>query len=317
MSNAKPINRSKTTEISDPRTYDVNNLIFDEPIKSEIPNSSLSFYRINLGTKNQDGKTEGELIFESDRCQTFGIKEALDLQTKALTGYSFGIMLYDKGAPTELQIALVETIQKIVEKCKDHLTDKVIAKKIKKANLERSDLKKMSPISFMKDKETEEEDKNAPVLNSKLLYKKPYTDKEGVEHQGKIITRFYAEDEVDENGEPLEIEPLDYINKRGICRAAIRLESIFVGKEIKLQAKIYESELKIEEKSGFRRLLRFGNMRSSTETIVNLNPAGQASAPPVEFEDEAPIVKTEEVQVEDEIDLTATKKKKAGTKKTI
>ena len=39
---SKPINRSKTTQISDITTFDPTNIFFDEPIKTEI-DSNLSF----------------------------------------------------------------------------------------------------------------------------------------------------------------------------------------------------------------------------------------------------------------------------------
>ena len=45
-----------------------------------------------------------------------------------------------------------------------------------------------------------------------------------------------------------------FLNKSGFIRAAVRFESIFVGKDIKIQVKIYEAEVKFPEKGGFRRI---------------------------------------------------------------
>lgn len=273
----KAILRAKTTEISDPMDYDLSNLEFDAPIKTEGSGNIPPFYRINIFTRI--GKVESDLVFEMDRCKTFGIKEAVDNNTNNLTGYACGILMFDQGAPTERQIKTLEVFQAVVEKCKDHLMNQDVKKSVGKTSIKvREQLDSISPVSFIKDKETQEPDQNAPVLNAKLIYAKEKRDKEGNVIPGRIISKFYLEDEVDENGNPQEINPLEYINKKGYIRPAIRFESIFVGKDIKIQVKIYEAELKTEEKTSHRRLLRFGSSRS-TETVVNLNPTTEPSAP--------------------------------------
>jgi hypothetical protein len=109
---AKPINRSKTTQISDPCDYNIDNLIFDEPIKTEV-NGIPPFYRINLATKF--GNTESELVFQMDRCRMFGIKESRDNNTNNLTGYVVGTMMFDQNNATERQRKTLETFQQIVD----------------------------------------------------------------------------------------------------------------------------------------------------------------------------------------------------------
>ena len=304
---SKPINRSKTTQISDITTFDPTNIFFDEPIKTEIDSKTtkMTIYRINMFTKI-NGK-ESDLVFEFDRMSMTGIKETRDEKSNDLTGYSTCMFLFDN-PPTERQEKTLEVIQAIVDKCKDHILS--IKKLIKKNDLERSELKKISFQSFSKDKETDEPKLDTPYMVAKAIYKKSYIDKDGNEKPGKIYTQFYSEDEVDENGNQLLIDPLDYLDKRGFIRPAIKIESIFIGANIKIQAKLYEAEIKIEEqKNGFRRLLSYS---SNTDTKINLRPI--VSAIQQEEPAEDPIVNETTVQV-DNLEISDDEAPKKSKKK--
>jgi hypothetical protein len=302
----KPINRSKTTQISDPCNFNIDNLIFDEPIKTEVSGIP-PYYRINLATKID--KSESELVFQMERCRMFGIKENRDMNTNNLTGYSAGMMMFDQLSPSERQMKTLETFQQIVEKCKDHLMQPDIKKKINKTAIKvREQLDTINPVSFMKNKETQEPDMNAPVLNAKLIYAKAKKDKDGNDIEGRMISRFYSEDDVDENGEPQVIDPLDFLNKKGSIIAAIRFESIFVGKDIKIQVKIYEAAIKTDDlSSGFKRLLRFGNV--SNDTIININM--ESSVPE---SDSFQINTSDQISLDDEDDESSKKLKKKSKK---
>ena len=304
---SKPINRSKTTQISDITTFDPTNIFFDEPIKTEIDSKTtkMTIYRINMFTKI-NGK-ESDLVFEFDRMSMTGIKETRDEKSNDLTGYSTCMFLFDN-PPTERQEKTLEVIQAIVDKCKDHILS--IKKLIKKNDLERSELKKISFQSFSKDKETDAPKLYTPYMFAKAIYKKSYIDKDGNEKPGKIYTQFYSEDEVDENGNQLLIDPLDYLDKRGFIRPAIKIESIFIGANIKIQAKLYEAEIKIEEqKNGFRRLLSYS---SNTDTKINLRPI--VSAIQQEEPAEDPIVNETTVQV-DNLEISDDEAPKKSKKK--
>ena len=309
---AKPINRSKTTQISDPCDYNIDNLIFDEPIKTEV-NGIPPFYRINLATKI--GNSESELVFQMDRCRMFGIKESRDNNTNNLTGYVVGTMMFDQNNATERQRKTLETFQQIVEKCKDYLMQADIKKKVNKTAIKvREQLDTINPVSFMKNKETQEPDMEAPVLNAKLIYAKPKKDKDGNEIDGRIITRFYSEDEVDENGEPLILDPLEYLNKRGSIISAVRFESIFVGKDIKIQVKIYEAAIKVDDgASSFKRLLRFGNTSNDTVINIKMDEATRGSPRLTEQESDSFEINTEQLTLDD--DDESSKKLKKKTRK--
>jgi len=260
--------RSKNTQIQYPENYDVSNLIFDDPSEGTIPNSKLSFYKINIGTKNTDG-TDGDLVFVLQRSATFGIKESRD-PAQNLIGYAMGIILYDRdNGQDEYQATITETINNVVEKCKDFILRDDILKKMKKSSstMKRDKLDNISPLYFTKDKETNEPQMDKPVLNVKLLYRKEKQNDDGSISEAKVTTRLYIEDEVDENGEPLEYENLsDVLDKKGFVRPAIKFESIFLGKDIKIQVKVLEAELKIEQNTTKRRLLPFGIFNKKKET---------------------------------------------------
>jgi len=300
----KPINRADTNQLTDLLDFDSSKIIFDEPIKNEMPGIP-PYYRINLATKNPDGKTESDLFFQLDRCKTFGIKENRDNNTGNLTGYAVGILLFDKSGATERQQQMLQAMNEIVEKCKDHLMTADIKKKVGKTALKvREQLDTITPISYIKNKETQELDMNAPILNAKLMYAKSKTDKDGNEIPSRIMTRFYDEDELNETCvlETSELNPIENLNRRGWITPVIRFESIFVGKDIKIQAKIYQAVFKIDEETGFKNLLRFGGLPKSTETVININP-----------EEETP--KFESLSVSQEDNLVASDDESSAPKK--
>ena len=310
----KPINRSDSTQLTDLLDFDPNNLIFDEPIKNEMPGIP-PYYRITLGMKNSDGRTESDLVFQLDRCKTFGIKENRDNSTNNLTGYSLGILLFDKSGATERQQQMLQAMNDIIEKCKDHLMNADIKKKVGKTQLKvREQLDSISTISYIKNKDTQELDMNAPVLNAKLMYAKTKTDKDGNEIPSRIMTRFYDEDELNSTGvlETSELNPLENLNRRGWVTPVIKFESIFVGKDIKIQAKIYQTVFKIDEETGFKNLLRFGGLSTAfNHTEINITPTEEAP----KFE--ALSITDELAGSDDESSKNSAPKKKLATKKKI
>jgi hypothetical protein len=307
--NNKLYARTDKTELIDVLNYDLDNMIFDEPVSGTIPGSTIPFFRINVASRNSN-KSEGHFVFDLPKLSTYGIKESLDPQTKALTGYSAGLLLFDREGQTEEQKKYTDAIISIIEKCKDHLFDPEILKKVNKKNIKvKEQLDSMSTLSFVKDKNTGDHQLDKPVLNVKLMYAKGRKDKEGNDVPSKIMSKFYSEDEV-------EIDPLDYLDKKGLIRAAIKLESIFVGKDIKIQMKIYQAALTIEEKTGFRSLLRFNR---SNETRIEFNMDDDSSSNQQQEEESFSVpIKTIEVNdepLEASDDESISIKKKKPTKK--
>lgn len=289
------VNRSATTQLTNPVDYNISNLIFDEPIESVIPGNNLKMYRVKLATKNEDG-TEGDLVLGLDKCRSYGINPTKDMTTGVLNGYSISLVLHDRDGPTERQQATVQVIDAIVEKCKDHLLS--IKGKIKKGGLERSDLKNITPIYRKRNEDGDIDETASPMLYPKLIYGKERTDKNGKTIPAKIISKFFIEDEVDEHGNEVEANPLDYIEKKCDVTCALKIESIFIGKDIKLQCKVYEADIKAQE-SGYKRLLRKTGMNAASVPQVTLSGSNPLFSSSSSTNDE------EDVQEEEEDKPTA------------
>jgi hypothetical protein len=105
--------------------------------------------------------------------------------------------------------------------------------------LEPANLKKFNPLYWKRDKGKIVEG-SGPTLYAKLIVSK----KEGI----KITSIFY-----DEQGNTLD--PVSLIGKYAHVKAAIKIESIFVGKDVSLQVKLYEAEVRLIQ-TGMQSLMR-------------------------------------------------------------
>jgi hypothetical protein len=236
----------KNTQITSSYNYDVSRMIFSDPISGSIPDSkpAINFSRIMISTKNEDG-SEGDLIFETERnLFSFGVSENINLDTGRVNGYSFPIALFTKGNPTENEKKFVETLDAIVERCKDHLIDN--KEEIGQYELERNDLKKFTAYFIKRDKGKIIEG-STPTLYPKLIVSKK---------QDKIVTMFY-------DNEGNVVDPMTLIGKYCTVHGAIKIESIFIGNKISLQIKLYEVEVKPQQQ-GMPRLLA----KSSAPRVV-------------------------------------------------
>lgn len=237
------------TQLNQAENYDVNRLIFTPSQVSTIPSVDpkdppLSYQRIGISTKNLDGTT-GELIFQTEWLFSFGVSPNKDRLTGALNGYSLPLCMWDMEGSlnydpevNKKQKAYTTTHTNLVEKCKDHLLS--VKREIKKFDLERSDLKKFGgALYWKKDKETGElVDKYGPSLYPKLFYSK---------NRDEISTPFSTED-----GE--ELNPLDLVGKNFRVMCAIKYESIFIGKDMSLQYKVYQAYVRFFS-TGFKSIL--------------------------------------------------------------
>jgi hypothetical protein len=220
--------------------YNSKNIIFQAPIDSQVPNSKpvIKFKRVPIKVKNSDG-TVGDLILSTEDCFSFGVSENRSLETKALTGYNLAISLWGKEGPTPEQKEWIDAFNSIVDSCKKHLV--ATRKELGKHDLEMSDLKKFNPAYFKRDEQGNVVKDKGPVLYVKLLSSKK-------DDGFKILSNFY---DVDDN----PIPALDLLDKRCNVKAAIKIESIFVGSKISLQLKLYEATVQLLDVNNSRRLL--------------------------------------------------------------
>lgn len=298
----KKVNRSKTTKPSDPLTHNLDDVIFDPVVSGTIPGSDLPSWRINIATRlpqTDEEKRKGvkpaesDLVLSLDRSFCFGVSENRDTKTGALNGYSCAIPLWDRDGATPRQLATSKWITAFAEKCKDHLLSNEVMSSVERFNregLERSDLKKLDPLYWKREK-GKIIDGTGPTLYPKLnfnagkTFKKKQKNKEGKEEEvevqiaSKMFTIFYLEDEVDANGRPVEVDPLEFVGKYFYITPLIRFDSIYIGAKTTLQFKIHEADVKALE-GGQNRLLHTSIPRAPTTTVVSVVPSSLPNSSP-------------------------------------
>jgi hypothetical protein len=234
------------TQLTSPKNYDANNMIFLDPTSGSIPNSTSSFSRVAIKTKYPDGTT-GDLILPTERLFSFGVSENKSPETGKATGWSFPLCLHNKDGASKEELEFTETFDKIINRCIDYLLDN--REELDLLELTRGDLTKskggLNPLYWKKEKALNKEGKmvlrkvpgSGPTLYCKLLYSKK---------KEEFMTQFYDKD----------YNPLNPLELNGYCwtKAAIRFESIFIGSRISMQIKLYEAIVE-PIASGMTRLL--------------------------------------------------------------
>jgi hypothetical protein len=255
-------NTISNTELISSTNYDTSRMQFSAPQQGTVPGNgpAITFSRINISTKNSDGSV-GELVIPTTRLFSFGVSENVSQDTGKVNGWTMPLCLYNKDGPTQDEKKWVETFDKIVEKCVDHLLEN--KEDIDKFELERSDLKKLNPLYWKKEKKIGADGKaqmvpvpgTGPTLYSKLIYSKK---------NEKFVTVFRdVNDEI--------IDPLDMLGKYCYTTAAIKIESIFIGNKISLQVKLYETTVEPIQ-SGMKRLLPRPCAQSTVTEASNSAP---------------------------------------------
>lgn len=230
---------SYSTQLTDVSNYNVNRMIFNQSQKNTIPNSVLTYQRINISSRNEDG-TVGDLILKTPMLFSFGVQESKSMETKEINGYVMPLCMWDRNNPSAEERAWTDMFDKICNHCKEYLVNN--KNDIGKWDLEMNDLKKFNPLHWKRDKTTGRiEEGTGPTLYAKLISSK----RDGVD---KILSSFYDADTCE------EINPLDILNKYCHVIAAIKIESIFIGTRIALQIKLWEVEVRLHG-SGRKRLL--------------------------------------------------------------
>jgi hypothetical protein len=296
--------RQKNTQLVNPEEFDASRVVFDDPVAESIPGQPGTNYRVNLGYKNADN-TDGFLILGFDTCYCFGISENVDLNSKALNGYNAAISLYDINGATTKQQKTVEALQEIIQQCKKNIlkdsTQEAMGKIDDDDKILESDLRKINLI-FWKKENGKPNPEMGGTIYPKLIWSKARTDSKTNKQIGsKMMSRFYNEDDVDEDGNPIEVNPLDYVGKRFQITPAIKIESIFIGAKISIQAKVYEAFVK-ETESGPKRLLVYKPQRSEDIIVVNTpdqrNDTSKTTTSFEELENDEEESETPEVQPE-------------------
>ena len=241
------------TQLTTAAGYDTSNMNFSKPEKGTIPGSGLTYMRIKIGTKYSDG-THGDLIISTDggELYSYGTQENKSPEGK-ITGHVLPLCMWDRDGPTKAQKATTDSIDAIVEQCKDWLLNN--KDKIEKYDLDKSDLKKMNPLYWKREKGKIVEGRG-PTLYSKLIESK----------KNGILTTFF-DIETDEEIDPLTLKTHCFVVP------AIRIESIFIGTKISLQVKLYEAVIRPLDRAR-KSLLRPNAKKSVVQTNSIVNALG-------------------------------------------
>lgn len=241
------------TQLTTASGFNPKNIIFSQPNVANIPNSNLTYKRINIGVKNPDG-TVGDLILATEKLFSFGVSENRSMETQQVNGYVMPLCLWSKDGATNAETQWTDAFNGIVEACKEYLVEH--RSDIEIFDLEMNDLKKFNPLYWKKEK-GKVVPGTGPTLYSKLIISK----RDGVE---RVKSDFYDMDTQD------QIDPMQLIGKYCYVRAAVKIESIFVGTKCSLQVKLWEAQVSLLEK-GIRRLLAPAPPTSATRTFDTSN----------------------------------------------
>tara|TARA_Y100000389_G_scaffold196331_1_gene229105 strand:- start:212 stop:1117 length:906 start_codon:yes stop_codon:yes gene_type:complete len=252
---------SENTQLTLASGYDINNIIFSDVQHESIPKSvpQINYKRITIRTKNSDG-TIGDLILPTEKLFSFGVSENTNQETGKVNGYVMPLCLHTRDGATKEEKDWSETFTTIVEKCKDHLLAN--KEEIEHFDLERTDLKKLNPLYYKREK-GKIVPGTGPTLYAKLIVSK--------KQDNKILTMYF-----DFNGD--SVDPLTLLGKYCYARAAVKIESIFVGSKISLQVKLYECEVKLME-TGMKQLLRRPKAQQRVLTSNTSKPLEEKSEP--------------------------------------
>lgn len=245
--------------------YDLNRLTFCETVPEKVPQADadkppMVNYRISIQDRRADGKLQDFLIRTED-CFTYGISESFDQKSGELNGYSLPLPMWNQDGATPSQKYFTDLLEKkILDKIKDHLIS--VRKTFKQPDLELRDLRKMKIFYRKKDDNGAVNADDPPTWYPKVIVSK--------KKNMKIITRFYLMDEkgntcVDEDGKPIELDPIRLKEKWGRTRAVVKIESIYIRSEgCSVQMKIWEADYRPTEAA----LPRKVKVNKATATVV-------------------------------------------------
>lgn len=285
------------TQLSNPMNYNVSNLRFSKLITSKI-----GAKRVTLSTKYPDG-SEGELIFMTDKLFSFsGVSPNLKQGSDEITGYTLPLSLVNKYGPSDNEKAFIEIIEAVTEACKDHIMAN--KKELKMPGIEKTDMRKLSPIY-----RTIDENTGGTVPNSERIYAKLIVNKTKNDTNPEKFDISGFKTELFDEITGVVYNPLDLVGRQLHARAAIKIESLFFGSRISMQVKVVEASVMLVEK-GLPRLLQRPKMvimPAQQPEVQSVNPLHIGSTEVVNLDEveDKEVVNFEEV-VEDKIDTLET-----------
>ena len=245
--------------------YDMDRFVIGEAKEEKVPpppgtnQKPIIGYRIPFQDRRADGKLQ-DLIIEMPETFSFGVSENHDQKTGELNGYTHPIPMWEQDGPTEVQRYITDFLEvTLLNHVKKWLIEN--RKSFKKGALELHNLADMAIFYRKKDEDGVRHVEDHPTWYPKLIVAK----KKGF----KIITSFYLMDEEgksiidEETKEPIRLNPLALVGKFGRSKPRIKIEGIYVGAQISIQQKLWETDFRPVETS----LPRKGKVVRSTVTV--------------------------------------------------
>lgn len=258
------------TQLTSASGYNINRMIFSKPISASVPNTPISYQRINISTKNPDGSI-GDLIIATEELFSFGVSANRSPDTQQINGYVMPLCLWNKEGASKEEKNWTDVFDNIVEHTKEHLVSN--REEIGHYDLEMSDLKRFNPLYWKKER-NQIVPGTGPTLYCKLIMSR----KDGNEN---ILSKFY-DMETNEN-----IDAMDLLGKYCYVRAAVKIESIFIGNKCSFQVKLWEAEVSVVQ-TGMKQLLGMSRTpkRPTIAESVRKSQSAYKEFDDIEFEDE-------------------------------
>ncbi len=248
-----------TTIISSPLNYSVDEIVFSEPQTVGIPDSDMSFKRINIQTRYKDG-TQGDLVFATSRLFSFGVSEETSRETGKVSGYKMPLCCWNIDGASKEELAFTDILEAIAEKCKDHILEN--KDEIEKYDLQRSDLRKICSALYWKMEKGKRVEGQGPTLYGKLVHYRK---------DNKFGTTFFHPTT------GTELNPIDLIGKRCDVRAAVKIDNIYVGRDVRIQIKLLEASIEERQVGGQKLLPRPSAARMLASTSTDTTAALMAA----------------------------------------
>jgi hypothetical protein len=227
--------KNKNNQLIDLSTFDASRVRFSPLSEYKNTETGILTKRVYLTYQHPDGSV-GDVMLYTPTVRSFGVSENKSMDGQKVNGHTFTLSLWDREGATKEQKAYTDAFTEVVDACKDFLMSHPELPMC--SDLERSDLRKLSPFYFKKAKPGEAPIVNPPpTLYAKLIGKEP-----------NYASVFY------DLADGQRLNPVkDLLNTRCSARAVIKIESLFFGSRISLQAKVYEANV-LREQSGYKRL---------------------------------------------------------------
>ena len=203
----------------DIENFDLNRIVFSEPQYNNNNNSII----IKIGVSNTNNDSIHDLIISSPQNMlSFGLQEIKEKETESIVAYQLPLCFHHQTKMTAMESRFIDFLDQLTSLCFD----------IAKQELstyhpsDNQDISFIHPIVYKKQSSSNQENHNlGPIMYVKMLLNR---------YSNQFISVF-----IDEKTNQ-EVDPLLFLNKKSFVTAAIKIESIIIGKKVTLRMKLYE-----------------------------------------------------------------------------